>query len=185
MKNLFKIFICLFSVSCFSASLLPSIEKSNIKWTGKKVGSSHYGNLKFKSITLGKEGSLIGSKFVVNMESMTVEDIPKEKSLNKDLLDHLKNNDFFDVKNHKIATYEVTGIKDGKLVGDLTIKGVKKYNLKSEYKVSKDTITGKLIFNRTDFKINYKSKGFLSSAVNSVKESFIYDDVLVEFTLKK
>jgi polyisoprenoid-binding protein YceI len=37
---------------------------------------------------------------------------------------HLRSDDFFDVENHPTLTFEMTGFKEGQVVGDLTIRGV-------------------------------------------------------------
>ena len=53
------------------------IEKSSLKWTGKKItNSSHYGSLKFKSGEVNFAKDLISSgKFIVDMTTINVEDI--------------------------------------------------------------------------------------------------------------
>ena len=40
--------------------------------------------------------------------------------------DHLRSPDFFDVSNHPKMTFEMTGFKNDKVMGNLTIRGVKK-----------------------------------------------------------
>ncbi|MGE4295335.1 MAG: YceI family protein [Campylobacterales bacterium] len=40
--------------------------------------------------------------------------------------DHLRSPDFFDVAKHPKMTFVMTGFKNGKVIGDLSIKGVKK-----------------------------------------------------------
>ena len=91
----------------FSFSQLNlDLDKSKIKWTGKKItNASHWGSLYFTEASLVFDGEdLIKGKFIVDMNSMTVDDIQgrgKER-----LENHLRDDDFFGVSTHKEATLE-------------------------------------------------------------------------------
>jgi polyisoprenoid-binding protein YceI len=103
MKNI----LILLTVLLLSQSLISQIsldlEKSKIKWTGKKItNASHWGSLSFSEANLDFDGDdLVGGKFIVDMNSMSVDDI---QGRGKQRLEgHLRNEDFFDVENHKEA----------------------------------------------------------------------------------
>lgn len=53
--------------------------------------------------------------------------------------DHLRSPDFFDAAKHPKMTFEMTGFKNGKVTGDLTIRGVKK-SVELEYEFGGTTV---------------------------------------------
>lgn len=160
---------------------------TKVKWTGKKIGGSHWGSLKVSSGFLSMEdGHLVGGEFVIDMTSIKLTDkTPKEKI--GDLEGHLKADDFFGTNNHKTAKLVMKHVMLGKggvynVNGLLTVKGIEKpilFNVDLNKSGSKVTGTSKITFNRTHYGIKYKSKSFFSDLGNRV----IYDDVTVDVTL--
>ncbi|HPR61964.1 MAG TPA: YceI family protein, partial [Prolixibacteraceae bacterium] len=77
--------------------------ESNLKWTGKKVAGSHYGQIDLKegSFTL-KNDQIESGKFVIDMNSITCDDLTGD--MNKSLVGHLKSDDFFSVESYPEAT---------------------------------------------------------------------------------
>ena len=64
----------------------PSLSK--VKWTGKKLGGSHWGYVKIKKGHLNFSGTdLVGGTFTLDMTSIDVQDI-KDKKKNGDLRGH-------------------------------------------------------------------------------------------------
>lgn len=152
---------------------------SVLKWTGKKLGSSHYGTLKLKSANLKLEGDkVIGGVLTIDMNSMTVDDIDDSQGRGK-LLGHLKNDDFFGTDKHPTAKFVLSSLDGNKGYGKLTIKGVTKENLEFTHKLVGNNLKGSLNFNRTDYGIKYGSKSFFSD----LGDKFIEDMVMVDFDI--
>ena len=77
MKNLLYLFSLILLPGILFSQSSFDLEKSKIKWTGKKITTeSHWGSLYFSEANLFFDGSdLIKGKFIVDMNSMTVDDI--------------------------------------------------------------------------------------------------------------
>lgn len=159
--------------------------ESVINWKGFKPTGEHYGTLAIKSGSFQvNNGKLIGGKFVIDMESMKVTDIPVTEEGNAKLLGHLKNADFFDVSNHKEASFEILSVNGNEVNGILTIKGISKaikFNASVNSKEGKvQFVSEKFNFNRTDYGIKYKSKSFF----DNLKDKFINDEIEISFDVK-
>ena len=116
----------------------------------------------------------------MDMTSITVEDLTG--GAKNSLTNHLKDPDFFNTENYPEASFTVKegNGKTGEVLGILTIKDIsKEYALQYEYKNGE--IKGKLIIDRTDFDIMYKSKSILDA--KAVADGFIYDEFTITFTL--
>ena len=100
-----------------------------MKWTGKKIGSQHYGYIQVKEGYLEmKDGKISGGTFLVDMNSISNVDL-KNEEFNKKLVDHLKSDDFFSVAQHptsRLVIEESTPFRSGKATvkGMITIKGM-------------------------------------------------------------
>jgi len=163
------------------------IKKSNLKWTGSKItGSNHFGNI---SLSEGQikidHGKLVNAKFVVNMNTITCTDIKKEKKAQY-LVDHLKNEDFFDVKNHENSRLNLIKAEKNdngyKVLAELVIKGITKpveFDLNMEKRDGTILFSGKLIFDRTKYDIRYGSGSFF----DDLGDKAINDDVELEFRI--
>ncbi|KOY85919.1 hypothetical protein AD998_06975 [bacterium 336/3] len=122
---------------------------STVTWVGTKPTGKHNGtfNLKEGSISV-KENNIAAGKFVVDIASLKVLDIPEKEEGNGKLAGHLKSPDFFDAEKFPTATFEVTSVEAYKadttkkvdekdkeytlanpthtITGNLELKGVKK-----------------------------------------------------------
>lgn len=110
-------------------------EKSLVRWTGRNLANQHYGTLRLKRGEVGfdRAGNLKSGNFVVDMQTLTVEDL-REESLARMLVQHLQDADFFLVAQYPEATFEVSGAEavtgatpgspNLRVSGDLTIRGV-------------------------------------------------------------
>ncbi len=145
--------------------------KSTFKWTGKKVTGSHWGYIKFSSGNITTDGANVtGGNFIVDMNSLDVQDIPADKGGSK-LVGHLKADDFFGTDKFatstlviKSATASTTGQFDIK--ADLTIKGVtNEISFPATIAMDGKTLTAKAAFkvDRTKFGIKYGSGSFFES----------------------
>ena len=78
------------------------IKKSNIKWVGSKItGSSHEGNISISEGNISVNIWQHGKAEFVDMSTISCTDLEGTKA--QYLVDHLKNEDFFDVPNHPLA----------------------------------------------------------------------------------
>ena len=164
-------------------------EKTNIKWTGRKVAGSHWGSIKVKEGHLGynKMGVLDSGNIVIDMNSINVLDI-KSEGKRDSLTAHLKNDDFFATNKHPTASLRIKKVVTKKtknvfdVQGDLTIKGITK-PISFEATLSGDQSmrkgTANIRFNRADYGIKYKSKSFFKD----LGDKFIYDDVDIEVSV--
>ena len=163
-------------------------KKSNVKWTGSKViGDSHYGNISISKGTIMMDhGKLVAANFVIDMKSMTCTDIESEK-YNQKLIDHLKNDDFFDVEKFPTAEFKMITSKkiaEGKhsVTGELSVKNFKDI-VKLELDVTERNNTlsasGKFNFDRTKFDVIYGSGTFF----DNLGDKAINNEVSIQFNI--
>lgn len=158
------------------------IEKSSLKWTGKKItNSSHYGSLKFKSGEVNFAKDLISSgKFIVDMTTINVEDI--QGNGKSRLEGHLRSDDFFSVDSFKEATLVLkSSAKDGEnlnVKGTLSIKGL---DSEVEFVMIKDGSNwkSKLTFDRSKHNVRFRSGSFFQN----LGDNLILDDIELEAIL--
>lgn len=165
---------------------------SVIEWKGFKPTGSHNGTLQLSSGTINAAaGKIESGNFVINMQSITVLDIPADNEGNGKLKGHLEAEDFFNVAQHPTATFKITGVTsaEGKTTvsGDLTIKGTT-HAIAFPASISEDagTLTLKsdtFKIDRTKWDIKYGSKSFF----DNLGDKFINDDIelKVSVTAKK
>ncbi|EQC52347.1 YceI family protein [Bacteriovorax sp. DB6_IX] len=156
---------------------------SKLAWTGKKVTGKHIGTVSFKSgkVTLDSNGVLKSAEFIVDMDSINVTDLEGEWKAK--LEGHLKNEDFFNTPVHKEARLKLQKIlsKSGntyEVESNLTIKKVTK-PVKFKVTVEGNKMSGKLVFNRTNYGIKYGSGSFFSG----LGDKMIFDDVELDFNV--
>jgi polyisoprenoid-binding protein YceI len=171
-----------------AVTYVANTEKSNIEWKGFKPTGSHNGTIAIKEGKLEVNDGNVGSgKFVIDMGSINVTDIPAEDKGNSKLKGHLTSPDFFDVEKYPNAKFEVTGIKtvEGKtmLSGNLTLKDATN-NISFPIKTSMDgnSMTLKsetFTIDRSKWNVKYGSKSFF----DNLGEKFINDDIELTVTL--
>ncbi|WP_397444746.1 YceI family protein [Polaribacter sp. R77954] len=180
MKKLGIAISLLFTMQLLHAQEKLNIDtnKSTIKWIGELTFNfgGHDGYINFKEGFFIKENKVItGGEFIIDMNSITNTDI-KEKALKVNLVDHLKNEDFFDVKNHPTAKLKIKNVEyfndeiyDGRIFADLTIKDITKpiqFFVNFNYK--KQELQARFKIDRKEWGINYQSKfknSFISDAI--------------------
>jgi len=154
-------------------------KKSTIKWEGYYTFyfGGHDGFINFKSGHFIKENEVItGGVFVIDMNSMTNTDI--EEQVGKDnLIDHLKNSDFFEVDKYPLAKLEITKVDyetktTARIEANMTIKeSTKPINFRAEFFYDKKEMKTKFKIDRKLWGINYQSKfkdGAISDAIGFV-----------------
>ncbi|MFB9865020.1 YceI family protein [Rufibacter immobilis] len=166
-------------------------EESKITWIGRKVTGEHNGNIKLASGTiLMEKNSLRGGTFLMDMTSITCNDL--QGNSNKNLVNHLKSDDFFSVEKNPTAVFAITNLtpkqnaKSGAanytITGDLTIKGIKhEISFPAMVNLKKGVVTAKanLKFDRTKWDIKFRSGNFFEN----LGDKAIQDDVELNLEL--
>lgn len=179
------------NAALMDGSYKVDVEKSFVKWTGKKItGSSHYGKLKLTegSVDIKDNSITSNSKFTLDMSTITVEDIPVDDKMNGKLKGHLENPDFFNVSEFPHVTFKVSKISNGEkegminVTGDLTIKGITNSITFPAHIMNHDGTLhamADIVFDRTKYNIKYKSSSFFSD----LGDKAIVDNVELELHL--
>ncbi len=194
MRKLFLLTLLLFTVTFAFAQKkakgvqVAKVQTSDIRWWGYKVvkseATTHTGFVKLKSGRFFFEDKVLtGGDFILDMRSLSNTDLTGEDQLK--LTNHLKSFDFFDVKKHPVAKFEITKILPSKnldygylVYGNLTLKGVRKTisfpaNIRTNDKFI-EFESAKFSINRRDFKAFYKS---------SIKDYLIKDQVDIQIKM--
>ena len=156
---------------------------ANIKWNGTKMKGSgkHEGKIRLKKgFLLTENKQLTGGSFTIDMNSITVTDIPAHEPVAKrNLINHLKSDDFFSTATYPEANFTITNViqKEANTViieGNLTIKNTTKaIAITGQYhnNILETTFT----FDRTLWDIAYTGSW--------VKNTFVDKDVLLEISI--
>ena len=163
-------------------------EKSTIDWKGFKPTGSHNGTIAIKEGEISvKDGVIESGKFVIDMNSIAVTDIPAEEEGNGKLKGHLMSADFFDVEKYPNANFEVTGVEatEGKTIlsGNLTLKNATNnisFPVNTEIKDGMMTITSETFtIDRSKWNVEYGSKSFF----DNLGDKFINDDIELKINM--
>ena len=193
--SLIACIICCMLLTGAQNALLDSQKKLNINTASSEVKWSadyafyfggHYGTIEFSEGHFIKTGDVItGGEFIIDMHSIKNTDIDKEDA-NASLVEHLKNEDFFDVEKFPTAKLVITNViyhdqTHMKIVANLTIKGVTKpVDFQAEVDFKSKSMSTRFKIDRTRWDINYGSK----SVTDSLKDSVISDAIGFEVTLR-
>lgn len=167
---------------------ITNTDQSLIEWKGFKPTGSHEGTIAVKQGKLKVSNHTIESgRFVIDMGSIAVTDIPVEKKGNAKLSGHLKSVDFFDAETYPNAYFEITGIKniDSKTIlsGNLTMKDMTNnisFSIRTEMNDDILTLTSEtFIIDRSKWNIKHGSKSFF----DNLGDKFINDDMELKVTL--
>ena len=163
-------------------------DKSMIEWKGFKPTGSHNGTISIKDGKLDlNDGAIESGSFNIDMNSILVTDIPAEDEDNAKLRGHLISADFFNIEEHPISNFEVTGMEtvDGKtmLSGNLTMKDKTNnisFPVTTEVKDDMVTLTSETFsIDRSKWNVQYGSKSFF----DNLGDKFINDDMEMKVTL--
>ncbi|MFK8060477.1 MAG: YceI family protein [Polaribacter sp.] len=160
------------------------LKKSSITWEGSMLFGfgKHDGTVKFKEgEVIVKDSKIRKGSFVIDMNSIKSNET---ETWVEDLIEHLKNKDFFDVKNNPTTKIFFTKIKyvgDGyvQITADLTINKITKsvFFVANQDNVKRQ-LKARLKIDRTDWNINYNSQG-----KTSVKDQIISDAISFKINL--
>lgn len=164
------------SVSVFAQKKEVNPETSIVKWTGKKIGGSHHGEIEVKSGYLEFNNEQItAGEILIDMNSITNKDLESEE-YNQKLVGHLKSDDFFGVEKYPTSSFVVTKatkFTDGKasVTGKLTIKG-KTEELTFNVVKSGESYNALVEVDRSKFDVRYGSNSFFDNlgdkAINDI-----------------
>jgi polyisoprenoid-binding protein YceI len=175
-KTILTLAITIFTIllSFSQEKLKINTTKSKIKWIGEYTFyfGGHDGNINFKEgYFIKKNDVIIGGEFIIDMNSITNTDIEAGSAGNINLVNHLKNEDFFDVKKHPLATLKITKIEyhdkiSARLEADLTLKGItKSINFQVKFDYEEKEMKTRFKIDRKKWNVNYESK-FKDSAIS-------------------
>lgn len=145
-------------------TLWVNLIHSKILWKGTKMRGlgQHEGEIPLKKgFILENQGKWLGGFFEIDMEKIRVTDIPESDPIPlKNLTEHLKNKDFFDVDKYPVSKFtllKITKGSQGKLLlrGKLEIKGISK-EINFEGTQNRNQILAKIILDRFDWNIAYE-----------------------------
>ncbi|WP_417602183.1 YceI family protein [Owenweeksia hongkongensis] len=154
-------------------------EGDEVKWVGFKTvsASQHTGAIQVsEGEFLTEAGNVVGGSFVIDMKSISNEDLPEEGDYNKaKLIGHLHSADFFDVENHPTATFTITNVvpaTEGEAThtvsGNLNMRGTEKnITFPATITVQDDMVTfttPEFVIDRTEWNVTYGSVNLESVA---------------------
>lgn len=160
-------------------------DNTSVKWFASKIGGSHHGNISLKEGHLSWEDDKIAAgKFVVDMKSITCNDIENE-DYNKKLVDHLKSDDFFGAEEFPEAVLEVlesTPFVNGKskVKANLTIRGIT-HPVEFEVVKQSDKLMATITVDRSNYNVKFRSKSFFKN----LGDKLIYDEFTLEIAILK
>lgn len=168
---------------------MVDIKKSKLEWFAKGATKQHNGTVDFKSGNMQVDTKQIKTGFFYfDMKSIKNSDI-KDEGFNKQLVDHLKGEDFFHATKFTQGTFKITkatrldvpeGQQNYTIVGDLTLKGItKSIEFPALVSFSKKSVTTKaeVTIDRTLWSINYNSGNFFKD----LGDKLIEDKVTLKF----
>ena len=185
-----KVVLSTLAIGCFFILQSFNVEKENIKikdstlmWVGSKVTGSHEGTINLSSGHLILDNNdLVGGEFVIDMTSIVCTDLTGKGKAS--LEGHLKSDDFFSVNKFPTASLTILNVKKNSLGlyqvnANITIKGITQ-EIMFDAEIKEKTAKAKLIIDRTEFGIIYKSGNFFKELADKA----IYDEFEVSVELK-
>lgn len=138
--------------------------RSIIYWKGTKMRGTrmHSGEINLmKGFFLMKSDQIVGGEFLVDMKTIKVTDIPLTDPIPiKNLTNHLKDSDFFDVGRYPYSRFEILEVKrlsadSIEISGNLTIKDVTK-NIRIDALQREKSFTSSFVIDRFQWNIAYE-----------------------------
>ena len=186
LKSLLTICLVLMAFGISQAQNLDQLSsQSYLRWYGEELtGKTHFGNLSFKKAQINlQDGVITSGNFLVNMTSLTVEDLSGGGKAK--LTRHLKSDDFFSVEKHPEAILTITQkakVENGvqRLVGELTIKRI---HHPVEFTMTlgdNNSANAQLTFDRSKYEVRFRSGSFFEN----LGDKLILDDIKLEAKLQ-
>ncbi len=166
--------------------LVVDTKESVVTWKGSMLigANSHTGYVYISRGELMIEnGQLVGGTVEVDMS--TIED--EAHGSDNNLINHLKDPDFFDVKKFPVSTIVITRVttengENVEITGNLTIKGITHpvtFPAKMEVKDGIVKANGKLTIDRTKWDVRYKSGKFYALLADQTMSDSIEFDIKI------
>ena len=159
--------------------LTADTTKTKLVWLGEKVTGRHTGTINLQSGWINwQDNKIVSGEFTIDMASL------KESENNKQLMGHLKSDDFFGVVKFPTAKLVITGSTPfdkgtGVVSGTLTIKDITnpiEFKAATQKKDEGVWFFANITVDRTKYNIRYGSGSFF----DNLGDKTIYD----EFNLK-
>jgi polyisoprenoid-binding protein YceI len=155
-------------------------KQSVVTWKGSMrldIDEEHIGYVYIsKGELMIEKGKLVGGKAVIDMNTIEY----KDKANKNTPVKHLKSPDYFDVEKFPISTIAITRVESVRsqtiVTGNLTIKGITHpvtFPAKMEVKDGIVKASGKLVIDRTEWGIRYKSGKFYDGLADEI----VSDDI--------
>ena len=189
-KYLKQAVLLILTIGCFFTLQGFSIEKEDVKikdsaltWVGSKVTGSHEGTINLKSGYLTLDNNdLVGGEFIIDMTSIVCTDLSGKGKAS--IESHLKSDDFFSVNKFPTASLTILNVKKKGLGqyqvnANITIKGMTQ-EIMFDAEIKEKTAKAKLVIDRTEFGIIYKSGNFFEELADKA----IYDEFEMSIELK-
>lgn len=189
-KYLKQAVLLILTIGCFFTLQSFTVEKEDVKikdsaltWVGSKVTGSHEGTIKLKSGYLTLDNNdLVGGEFVIDMTTIVCTDLSGKGKAS--IESHLKSDDFFSVNKFPTASLTILNVKKKGLGqyqvnANITIKGMTQ-EIMFDAEIKEKTAKAKLVIDRTEFGIIYKSGNFFEELADKA----IYDEFEMSIELK-
>lgn len=160
---------------------------SSLYWQAFKVGGGHSGGISLeRGEFIVQNGQPQSGSFIIDMTSISNSDIENE-GLRKNLVNHLKSDDFFSVEDYPTARFDITRILpyEGKgdynftIEGDLSLKNVTQpvtVLAKIQQNGEKLSAYGRAEVDRTKFGITIRSGSFFENLGDQlIKDIFVLE----------
>lgn len=163
--------------------IIIDTKESVVTWKGSSVEGAHTGYVYIsKGELMIGNGQLMGGTVEIDMSTIEGEDHRSDNNL----INHLKDPDFFDVKKFPFSTIEITRVdsingESKKVTGNLTIKGITHpvtFPAKMEVKDGIVRANSKVVIDRTQWDIRYRSGKFY----DNLADQTVSDEI--EFNMK-
>ncbi len=162
--------------------------ESKLMWEGNmlKIGGvslyGHTGTLEFqKGMVKTADGKITEGMLIVDMKTLTPTDEnykPEEGQGKADLVGHLASPDFFSVEEFPTASFKVTGMEEGKIMGEMTIRGITHpeviENVTMDQMEGKISAKGTLTLDRQKYGVAFKAP---------YEDKVVSDDLDLQFIL--
>jgi polyisoprenoid-binding protein YceI len=171
-----------------TGTYVVNTEESMMMWEGNmlKVGGvslyGHNGTISMQPSKIAVEdGQITKGSVIIDMKTIVPTDEnykADEGSRAEDLVAHLSSPDFFDVENNPTAMFEVGGMKEGKLYGKMTIRGITSEEVVEDVEVNfvegKMMAKGKLTIDRQKYNVAFEMPA---------EDKVLSDDLDLEFKI--
>jgi len=167
----------------YAQSFKANADKTELKWTAKKVTGQHFGHIKLMdgSLTL-KDNKIVGGIFNIDMQSITNDDLA-DAGYNQKLVGHLKTDDFFGVEKFPVTTLTLTEStpfvnSQAEVNGKITIKGITN-PIAFTVTQNGNSYSATIAVDRSKFDVRYGSGSFFDNLGDKVIDDIFTLDVVL------